>query len=156
MTELDANAFRPQEPEANQGRYQVQLVPFGVLLADLSLPAAGAAAVTADTFLAIPGDQVIDRIFIQIIGTISNFGIGTMVVSVVQDLPDGLVEEITAPQAMDGSDDDVLELPLQRERIELGRPLYLRITASTSTGGGTPWYLSADLQLIGTIHFYLE
>ena len=152
MTSTDT--FQPQEPD--EGTYQVQLVPFNVALADLSLPAAGAAAVTADTFLLIPADNVIDRIFFQVIGTVSNSGVGVTQVSLVQSQPDGLVEEITAVQALDGSEQDVIELPLQRERLELGRPIYLRVVASTSTGGGTPWYLSTGLRMIGTIHFYLD
>ena len=152
----DAAPFQPLPAEPDAGRFQVSMVPFDVALADLSLPAAGAAAVTADVFLLIPGDHVIDRVFAQITGEVENQGIGTVTISLVQAQADGFVDELTAPLSLNSRKPDVLELPLQRERMQLGLPIYLRFIASSPTSGGTPWYLTADLRLVGTLHFYLE
>jgi hypothetical protein len=129
---------------------------FVISFADLGLPAAGAAQVTADTFLFLPPDIVIDRVFMALEGAGGTVGAGSATIGLVQSLGDQSVAQIVNQRAFDGSETGPVELLPSREHMEVGRPVYCRVVATCPTQAGTPWYLYAGLQLQGTIHFLVD
>lgn len=140
--------FTPGQPTQTG----VQSQPFSIALDGLSLPAVAAAAVTTDQFLFIPHDTGLDAVFVVL--SSAEDGSGTFTVQLVQSVEGGAVKELTAALAMDGSETDPVQLDVQQDVIEYGRPVYLRITASAPTSGSATWFTTAGLRLYGTLHLY--
>lgn len=147
-----SNAMRTRFQPGMTARSGVQSQPFSVLLSDLALPAVGAAAVTADQFLFIPHDTGLDRVFVVL--SSAEDGTGTFTVQLVQSVEGGAVKELTAALAMDGSETDPVQLDVQQDVIEYGRPVYLRFSASAPTTGSATWFTTSGLRLYGTLHLY--
>lgn len=140
--------FTPGMPR----RVGVQSQSFSVLLSDLSLPAVGAAAVTADTFLFMPHDTGLDAVFLVL--SAAEDGTGTFTVQLVQSREGGAVVELTSALAMDGTETDPVQLEVQQDVIEYALPVYLRISASAPSTGAATWFTTSGLRLYGTLHLY--
>lgn len=136
--------------------YPTSILPFAIAFADLGLPAEGAAEVTADTFLFLPSDISIDRVFLFLEGATGTVGQGSASVGLVQGIGDGAVQSVIAPIGFNGSETEPVEALPAQEHLALGRPVYCRVIASCPSSGGTPWYQAADLRLNGTIHFHVD
>ena len=147
-----SDALRSKFKAGMPSRSGVQSQPFSILLDDLSLPAVGAAAVTADTFLFMPHDTGLDAVYV-VLSTAAD-GTGTFTVQLVQSVEDGAVTELTNALAMDGSETDPVQLDVQQDVIEYSRPVYLRISASAPSTGSATWFTTTGLRLYGTLHLY--
>lgn len=139
----------------NQGRYATSMVPVSILFSTFALPAAGLGQVTTDVYLFTPSDNAIDRVFLHIDGTVVNPGVGSAKLRLVQRMRDGRDTDLTKAYAFVGTEVNSVELTLA-ERMEGGRPVYLRAVGSSPSTTGTPWYASSGIRLNGTIHIVVD
>lgn len=148
----DFNAFVPAAK-----RYAQALSPmsFTLQFADMGLATVAGTESYADRFICVAPDVAIDSVYVHFNSTNAAGQTGVLRVKLIQDLANGQqTADLTVEVPFTRSTQEPFLLPVQQERLVVGRTVYLRIRASAGTG--TQWWAGGAGQateINGTIFF---
>lgn len=113
--------------------------------------AGGAAAVTANPFVAMPHDASVEEVFVSFEGVQNQTGVLTL--RLMQTLADGKTQQLSRQVSLSGFPLDVVSMGTQTRTPKFGAPVYLEIVATPGTS--TPWWydvtrVNVTLHLLST------
>lgn len=122
------------------------ILPFQILVSELSLASSG--RTVADAFLFVASDTSIDAAYFLFDTTSSNRG--TMLLSLVTSFEDGFYREIAAPVTVTTPTRQPTTMEIQSGNLAYGRPVYLRVETRAESGI-TPWWTVIN-RIQGSFH----
>lgn len=145
------NADGPWGGLANANKYAqgIASVSFRQPFSTLGLVTTAGQSNYTDRFICIAHDANLHEAFVLF--DANQAGAGVLKISLVHGLSGGVASPITAEVAFKAASIEPVELAVQRERLVVGRGIYLRVRAEAGTG--TQFWASGTTEIQGTLFF---
>ena len=114
-----------------------------------AIPGVGDPIRVIDHFVTIAHDAAINQAWFIVDGGAA-IEKAVMTVQLIQELPDGVTIELTAQSSLDKKPDNPILMEIQRQVLNVGHPIYLRIRLSAGTA--TPSWFATVTAINGAIH----
>lgn len=109
------------------------------------MPTAGTGESYTDVYWFVPMETRFERVY----STLHNVGAGlagNLAIQIVQQQPDQTVRGVSSKVVVPRNLTQPLRLIPLSQALLVGLPVYIRVTASVPTGGGTAWWVGAQLK----------
>lgn len=137
------------QPNAERYAQGIVSVSFRQPFSTLGLTTTAGQTSYADRFICVAHDANLNQAFVLF--DANQAGAGVLKVSLVHGLEGGVASPITAEVAFKAASTEPVELAVQRERLVVGRAIYLRVRAEAGTG--TQFWASGTTEIQGTLFF---
>lgn len=136
-------------PNALRVAQGLMTVPFRQSLSSLGLTTTAGASSYADRFVCLAPDANLHQAFVLF--DANQTGAGVLRISLVQGLEGSVAQQITSDTPFTAASVEPTLLPVQQERLKIGRAVYLRVRAEAGTG--TQFWASGATEIQGTLFF---
>lgn len=143
--------------QQNARKYSQGLSPlsFTLAFADMGLTTTAGQTSYADRFICVAPDISMDSVYLHFNATPTGGQVGVLRVKLIQAVNPQQVVDLTKEVPFTTGFQEPYLMPVQQERLVVGKSVYLRLRASAATG--TQWWAGGAGQateINGTIFFY--